>query len=274
VVHEEPVPRSVDIGRPSIARVYDYLLGGKNNFAVDRAAGDAALRTAPDGRQAARANRAFLGRVVRYLAAEAGIRQFLDIGSGLPTRDNVHEMAHRTDPGIPVVYVDSDPMVVAHGRALLEDNRTTVMVRADLREPEQILAHPDVREFIDPGRPVGLLLLAVLHHLDDDEDPAGRVGVLRDALPAGSYLAISHFQDPGAAAPDASRKARELERVFKETLGTGRWRTREQILALLAGLEILEPGLVPLARWRPDPGVRGGQTDTRHTFVGALARRP
>ncbi|GAA5195737.1 SAM-dependent methyltransferase [Rugosimonospora acidiphila] len=273
MVSDIPAPPGVDPTRPSIARVYDYMLGGKDNFAVDRQAGDAAARITPDGPQAARANRAFLGRVVRHLAGE-GIRQFLDIGSGLPTQGNVHEIAHQIDPNIHVVYVDIDPMVLAHGRALLSDNRTTTVVNADLHQPTEILDHPGVRGLIDFTRPVGLLLMGILHHFGDDEDPAGVAATLYDALPSGSYVAISHFHDPGEAHPDASRKALEVERIFNQTLGTGRWRTHDEIMAYLAGLELIEPGLVPLPEWRPEPGTKPStQTDTYHTFVGGVARK-
>jgi hypothetical protein len=265
----------VDSTRPSIARVYDYMLGGKDNFAVDRQAGEATLRITPDGPQAARANRAFLGRAVRHLVADAGVRQFLDIGSGLPTRGNVHEIAHRIDPDIPVVYVDSDPMVLAHGRALLAERRTTAVVNADARAPRDIIDHPGVRSLIDFDQPVGLLLLGILHHMSDDEDPGGIAAALYGALAPGSYVAISHFHDPGAAQPDASRKALEVERIFNQTLGTGRWRTHDEIVGYFTGLELLDPGVVPLAEWRPDPGTAPSeQTDTYHTFVGGLGRKP
>jgi hypothetical protein len=274
VVNEESAPVGVDTSKPSIARVYDYMLGGKDNFAVDRGAAEMALRITPDGPKAARANREFLRRVVRFLATEAGIRQFLDIGSGLPTQGNVHEIAQQIDPGINVVYVDSDPMVLAHGRALLDDHQTVAVVQADIRRPEEIITHPEVRAFIDFDQPVGLLLLGILHHLNDDEDPGAVATALRDALAPGSYVVISHFQDPGAAHPEASRKALEVEKIFNQTLGTGRWRTHDEILGYLAGLELLEPGVVPLPEWRPGPDdEQFEQNDTHHTFVGGLARK-
>jgi S-adenosyl methyltransferase len=275
MVNDEVAPAGVDITRPSIARVYDFMLGGKDNFAIDRMASERALAITPDGPEAARASRAFLGRVVRFLAAEAGIRQFLDVGSGLPTQGNVHEIAQGVDPAAHVVYVDNDPMVLAHGRALLADEATTTVVHADVRDPRAILDHPVVREHIDFGRPVGLLLLSILHHVHDDEDPAAIAAVLRDALPPGSYLALAHFRDPGAEHPDVSAKALEVERVFNQTLGTGRWRRQEEILAYFGDLELLEPGLVPLSEWRPDPGdAPSDQTDTYHTFVGGVAYKP
>ncbi|WFE19589.1 SAM-dependent methyltransferase [Solwaraspora sp. WMMD937] len=272
---EERAPVGVDTTRPSVARVYDYMLGGKDNFAVDRQAGQMALQVTPDGPLAARANRGFLRRAVRHLVAEAGVRQFLDIGSGLPTQGNVHEIAHQVDPQVRVVYVDSDPMVLAHGRALLDSSPMTTVVQADTRDPGQILANPDVQSMIDMDQPVGLLMLGILHHLGDDEDPAGVATVYRDAVPSGSYLALSHFHNPGDSQPEAARKAFVVEKIFNQTLGTGRWRQRDEILGYFGDFEMLEPGLVPLAQWRPDPDDEPSeQTDTYYTFVGGVARKP
>lgn len=271
---EESPPPGVDITRPSIARVYDYMLGGKDNFAVDRQAGDMTLQITPDGPEAGRASRAFLRRVVHYLVAEAGIRQFLDLGSGLPTQGNVHEIAHQVDPAVRVVYVDNDPMVLVHARALLDDAHTTTVIQADIRSPEEILNHPDVQRSLDFDQPVGLLMLAILHHLNDHEEPGGVAARLCDALPSGSYVAISHFRNPGEEHAEASRKAVEVEKIFNQTLGTGRWRTQQEILGYFNGLELLEPGVVPMAEWRPDPGTPVEQTDTYYTFVGGVARKP
>ncbi|ASW55431.1 SAM-dependent methyltransferase [Plantactinospora sp. KBS50] len=270
----EKAPPGVDTSRPSIARVYDYLLGGKDNFAVDRAAAEAALRITPDGAESGRASRAFLRRAVHYLAAEAGIRQFLDIGSGLPTQGNVHEIAQRVNPAVRVVYVDNDPMALAHGRALLANAATTVVVDGDVRAPEQILAHPDVTRMIDFTQPVGLLLMGILHHLRDDDDPAGLARRFCAPLVSGSHLAISHFFDPGEAQPEISAQARAVEKVFNETLGTGRWRTRSEVLAYFGDFELVPPGLVPLAQWRPGDAVESRQTGTYHTIVGGVARKP
>jgi hypothetical protein len=276
VTVEEVAPPGVDPTKPSIARVYDYMLGGKDNFAIDRHVGAMALEITPDGPAAGRANRAFLGRVVRFLVADAGITQFLDLGSGLPTQGNVHEIASAVDPQARVVYVDNDPMVLAHGRALLAAAPTATVIQADVREPDAILDHPDVRRLIDFDQPVGLLMLAILHHLNDHENPGGVAARLIAALPSGSYVAISHFHDPGEKQPDASRKALIVEKIFNERLGTGRWRSEQEILSYLPGLDVLEPGLVPLQEWRPDddPGEPVDQTDTYYTFVGAVARKP
>ncbi|UBU09689.1 SAM-dependent methyltransferase [Nonomuraea gerenzanensis] len=271
---QERAPREVDTTRPNVSRVYDFMLGGKDNYEADRRMAQRALEIAPDAPEAARANREFLGRVVRFLAAQAGIRQFLDIGSGLPTQGNVHEIAQSAAPGTRVVYVDHDPVVLVHGRALLAVDELSTVVEADLRNPDAIIDHPEVRRLIDFDRPVGLLMFAILHHLADDEHPAAIAARMVDRLAPGSYLAVSHFHNPGPAHPEVSKQAFAAEKIFNETLGTGRWRTREEILAYFDGLELLEPGLVPLPEWRPDPGDRAEPGITYHTFVGAVARKP
>ncbi|MEU6713351.1 SAM-dependent methyltransferase [Nonomuraea sp. NPDC046802] len=271
---QEHAPYGVDTTKPSVSRVYDYMLGGKDNYEVDRHMARLALEVAPDAPEAAQANREFLARVVRFLAAQAGIRQFLDIGSGLPTQGNVHEIAQSAATATRVVYVDHDPIVLVHGRALLAVDDDTTIVAADLRNPAAILDHPDVRRLIDFGEPVGLLMFAILHHLTDAEDPGGITAEMVRRLPSGSHLAISHFHNPGSAHPEVSRQAFAAEKIFNETLGTGRWRTREEILGYFDGLEMLEPGLVPLPEWRPEPGDKAGPGITYHTFVGAVARKP
>ncbi|MEV4288312.1 SAM-dependent methyltransferase [Nonomuraea bangladeshensis] len=271
---QERAPRGIDTTRPSVSRVYDFMLGGKDNYEADRMAARRALEVAPDAPQAARANREFLGRVVRFLAGEAGIRQFLDIGSGLPTQGNVHEIAQAVAPGTHVVYVDHDPIVLVHGRALLAVDDTTTVVEADLLDPEAILHNPEVRRLIDFDRPVALLLLGILHHLADREDPGGITRRLMDRLVPGSYLAVSHFHNPGPELPEVSRQAYSAEKVFNETMGTGRWRTRAEILAYFDGLDLLEPGLVPLPEWRPGEDDHATPGITYHTFVGGVARKP
>ena len=274
MVEDEVPPRGVDVTRPSIARVYDVMVGGKDNFAVDRMAAERALAIMPDALEAGRACRAFLRRVVRYLAADAGMRQFLDIGSGLPTKTNVHQVAHDVDPAARVVYVDNDPMVLVHGRALLADNDSTTVIEADIRSPEEILEHQVVRKYVDFTEPVGLLLLSILHHLHDEEDPGRIAATLRDALPSGSHLAIIHFWDPADEHPHISAKVRDVERVFNETLGTGRWRRRAEIEAYFGDFEMVDPGLVPLAEWRPDAEATAEQKDTYYTMIGGVARKP
>ncbi|WP_248962157.1 SAM-dependent methyltransferase [Sphaerisporangium perillae] len=268
------LPPEIDTTKPSISRVYDFMLNGKDNFAVDRQVAEMALRIAPNAKEIAQAGRRFLSRAVRYLAAEEGIRQFIDLGSGLPTRGNVHEIAQRVDPAAQVVYVDNDPIVLAHGRALLATNGTTTVIQADVREPQAILDHPTLREFIDFTQPIGLLLFSILHHLNDDEDPVGVAAALVDALPSGSFVAMSNFYDPGDEHPESSRQALTAEKLFNENLGTGRWRTRDELMAYFGGLEMVEPGLVPLAEWRPEPGDTWERSLAYYTVVGAVARKP
>ena len=263
----------LDVTKPNIARVYDAFLGGKDNFAADRAVVELALNVTPDAPVGARANRAFLQRVVRFLVAEAGLRQLVDIGSGLPTQGNVHEVAEVISPAVRVVYVDNDPVVRTHANALVAVTPETRFLTADVREPDKILGDPVVREFVGSGRPVGLLLLAILHHLNDDEDPAGIVARLRDALPPGSYLAISSFRMPGPEHPDDAAKTAAMEEMFNERLGTGRWRSQEQILAWFGDWELVEPGLVPLPEWRPDGPVSAARDATYYGFVGGIARK-
>jgi hypothetical protein len=269
----EVAPPGIDITKPNIARVYDFMVGGKDHFAIDRMAAEKALTIMPDAQEAGHACRAFLRRVVRYLATDAGIRQFLDVGSGLPTQTNVHQVAHEVDPEARVVYVDNDPMVLAHGRALLADERTTTVIQADIRSPEVILDHPVVHKYLDFHQPVGLLLLSILHHLHDDEDPGGIAATLRDAMPSGSYLAMIHFWDPAEEHPQVSAKVQEAQRVFNETLGTGRWRHRAEIETYFGDFEMVEPGLVPLAEWRPDAETAAEQKYSYYTMIGGVARK-
>nr|WP_168723515.1 SAM-dependent methyltransferase [Streptomyces sp. SAT1] len=237
---------SIDHTRPSIARVYDYLLGGKDNYAVDREIGDVFKRDLPGSVAIAFANRSALTRAVAEIATTTGIRQFIDLGSGLPTADNVHQVAQRHAPESRIVYVDIDPQVLVHGRALLEQNRWTRVIAADVRDPEGIRTHPDTRELIDFERPVAVMFSAILHHVNDEEDPAAIVRYWRDQVPSGSYFFMSHFRSGHNA------ETEEAERVLQQTFGRGRWRTDEEIAALLDGLEILDPGIVPAPLWHPD----------------------
>ncbi|MEV6299775.1 SAM-dependent methyltransferase [Actinoplanes sp. NPDC051861] len=270
---DEVAPEGVDISTPSVARVYDFMVGGKDHFAIDRMVAQRALEIMPDAQEAGRACRAFLRRAVRYLAADAGVRQFLDIGSGLPTETNVHQVAHDVDPAAKVVYVDNDPTVLVHGRALLADDSTSTLIEADVRSPQTILEHPVVREHLDLGEPIGLLLFSILHHVNDDEDPAGIAATLRDALAPGSHLAIIHFWDPAEEHPETSAKVRDAERLFNETLGTGRWRSRQEITTFFGDFEMVSPGLVPLAEWRPDTEIPAEQKESYHTMLGGVARK-
>ena len=263
-------PIGVDGNIPSIARMYDYYLGGKDNFAADRAAADHLLETAPEIVAIARENRAFLGRVVRYLAREAGISQFLDIGTGLPTRDNVHQVAQRESPDSQVVYVDNDAVVLAHARALLATDPRTVVVGADLLEPETILADPDVRAHLDFGRPIALLLVAILHFVSDDDRPYEVVARLRDAMPPGSHLALSHVVYEHH--PEAIDRAEEVYRGFLHRTGHAR-RTSDDVRRFFGDWELADPGLTYVSGWRPK-GPRRSTAPERLWIVGGVARKP
>ncbi len=258
-----------DPSRPHIARVYDHLLGGKDNFAADRALGEKIIALLPAVQVGIRAQRALLGRVVRYLLEEAGITQLIDIGSGLPTADNVHEIAQRIAPSTRVVYVDNDPVVLAHANALLADNTATIVVDGDLRHPAGIVKHPDVRRHLDWDRPIGLLLCGILHHILDEEQPAELVEALCRPLPSGSYVFIHHLldgDDPAIA---------DVQAALQKGLGRGQFRTWAEIRRLFDGLELVEPGLVLVPDWRPDVS-----TPSVHDYpvlrlaCAGLARKP
>ena len=263
----------MDAKAPNVARVYDAMLGGKDNFAVDRQVVKAALRITSNAPAGALANRAFLRRAVRYLVGEAGIAQILDIGSGLPAPGNVHEVAHEINAAVRTVYVDNDPVVYIHGQALLADARTTEVIAADVRRPAEILDHPLIRRFLDFRQPVGLLLLAVLHHISDAEDPSGVVAALRDAMPRGSYLVVSSFRMPGPDLAEQRAEAVEMERLFNERLGSGYWRPEETIRGWFGDWEMLPPGLVPLPDWRPDEPGPVTWDSIYYGLVGGVARK-
>ncbi|GAA2899021.1 SAM-dependent methyltransferase [Streptosporangium fragile] len=243
------VPLGIDPAIPSVARIYDYLLGGKDNFASDRAAAEKLIELTPNVKDGVRANRRFLRRAVRFLAS-TGIRQFLDIGAGLPTQENVHQVALGVAPESRVVYVDNDPIVLAHGRALLADNGQTIVVNGDLREPEAILDDPEVSGHIDFKQPVGLLLLAVLHFIPEDDTAERIVTTLRDRLAPGSGLVISHLSF-GDLDEEKIREGREL--YTRTSAGSATPRSHAQILRFFDGFEIVEPGLVSTEDWRPEP---------------------
>jgi S-adenosyl methyltransferase len=243
-----PTPFNPNV--PSIARTYDYLLGGKDNYPVDREIGEIFIKQFPGAVQIALDNRKALIRAVDFMARDLGVTQFLDLGSGLPTADNVHQVAQRANLTARVVYVDNDPIVLAHGRALLAENEFTVVVKGDVREPEKILMAKETNALIDFSRPVGVIASAILHHIVDAEDPLGIVAAVCDAVPAGSYLFISHFRTLGD--PDSAA----LEEVMFQAFGRGAWRTNAQIAQYFEAAELLTPGVVPCAQWRPesDPG--------------------
>ncbi|MEW2357157.1 SAM-dependent methyltransferase [Spirillospora sp. NPDC029432] len=262
-------PEIVPTGVPTAARVYDVMLNGKDNYAIDREVAEASLAIMPELRDIALHNRAILHRVVRYLAAEEGVTQFLDLGSGLPTVRNTHEVAHEVNPDAHVVYVDIDPIVLAHGRAILADNPNTTVVTADIRDPRAVLDAPDVRRLIDFSKPVCVMLVGILHHLADDEKPGHIVEVLRDAVPSGSYFFITNFTRLGDA-PESV----ELERQLLEQLGSGRVRTPAELAAFFDGLEVLPPGLVPLPLWRPEEPVLDASTIDVRFMTGGVGRKP
>jgi hypothetical protein len=241
---------------PNPARIYDYLLGGKDNYPADREVAEQVVAVAPVTREVVRDNRAFLRRAVGFLTEEAGVRQFIDLGSGLPTHGNVHEIAQAIAPDARVVYVDNDAMVVTHSRALLADDNT-ITVQADLREPDAILGHPEVRKLIDFDRPVALLLLAILHFVPNDQDPHGIVARFRDLLPAGSYLALSHSTTDVPVRPDMppaemAEMGTKVQRLYQMTTTLIVPRTRTQVERFFDGFDLVDPGLVEIQRWRPD----------------------
>jgi hypothetical protein len=255
---------SLKIEVPHNARIYNYWLGGKDNFAADRAAGDKAIEAFPDVVRSARANRAFLGRAVRYLAVEAGMRQFLDIGTGLPSANHTHEVAHSTAPDARVVYVDNDPIVLAHARALLT-GKNTAYLDADARDTGKILELAS--KTIDFDQPVAVLFVAILHMVEDADDPWGIVSRVMAAVPAGSYLVLSHpAGDIQAAATAAVNAGLRASMQDKPTL-----RDRESIGRFFEGLEFVEPGFVRVPEWRPDSPEQAAEPAV---LWGGVARKP
>jgi O-methyltransferase involved in polyketide biosynthesis len=253
----EAASAALDVTVPNAARIYDSWLGGKDNFGVDRRAADEVAQAAPFVVEGARVNRAFLRRAVAHLV-HAGIDQFLDLGSGLPTSPNVHQIAQRINPDVRVVYLDRDPVVLVHARALLSHDRTSV-VAGDVRDPHAILADPEVRAHLDLDRPVGLLLVAVLHFVTEQEDPSRIVAAFRDALAPGSHLVLSHVADPGdRERPDGLRDparaaaTRHAAQVYESLAGPFALRTATEIEALFDGFELVPPGVVPANQWRAD----------------------
>jgi hypothetical protein len=245
----EPVRLGAD--RAHNARVYDYLLGGKDNFAVDRAAGDAALAASPSIKVSMQANRRFMARATRYVASELGVRQFLDIGTGIPTSPNLHEVAQAVAPEARIVYVDNDPIVLAHAHALMSSTPrgSTAFVQADLADSELILASPAVSGGLDLGRPVALSLITVLQFLADEDNPAGVVRALTAPLPAGSALVLGVLTGDGSP-----QEAAGGQRAYRASGIPLRFRTRAEVLELLPdGFEVHEPGVVLVHRWRPGP---------------------
>jgi SAM-dependent methyltransferase len=263
----------LQVDRAHGARIYDYILGGKDNYSADREAAEASLQVWPALRVHMQANRSFMHRVGHALAADHGIRQFLDIGTGIPTPPNLHDVVQEVDPTCRVVYTDNDPIVLAHARALMTGTAQgrTAYIDADMRDPAGILGSAEFRETLDPRRPIGVLLIAIVHFIEDDEEAHRVVQQVVDVLPPGSFLAMSIATDEFDPEPLAEVRRRYYE--YGEVL---KFRSREQALAFFDGLEIMEPGLVQVHKWRPDSfGAGPGDiADKDVAMYGAIARKP
>jgi len=262
-------PSEIDTSRPHPARLYDYFLGGKDNYVVDREAAEAVLRLAPEAREIARENRAFLGRVVRYLVGEAGIRQIVDIGTGIPTAGNVHEVARQIDPAVRVAYVDNDPIVHVHANALLAGQGSTSIVLADLRDPAGILARPEIRELIDFRQPIAVLMIAIVHFITDQEGPGEIITAFREAVAPGSYFALSHatadFHDEAVTGGAMEVYARATAPLMP--------RSHSRVAAMFEGWDLIEPGVVQVPLWRPDGAMPRPGDLARIAAYGGVGRK-
>ncbi|MGE3288795.1 MAG: SAM-dependent methyltransferase [Pseudonocardia sp.] len=266
-VDQHDLPVEIDPSVPSIARVYDYVLGGKQHFAIDRRVSEALYAAVPETGQLAKDNRSMLRRAIRWLVREAGIRQIIDLGSGLPTEGNVHELAHEVDPSVRVVYVDIDPIVLAHGRALLANDSTTTVIQADATQPDTVFENSELKAMIDLEKPFAVIAASILHHFDDPT-AAAVARHIRDRLTPGSYVLFSNFLD------DDEPRAKELENAFlKGGLGTGRFRTWAEHLELFEGLELIEPGVVYANDWLPDEHTLT-DSPTHTLYAGGIGRKP
>ncbi|WP_326701301.1 SAM-dependent methyltransferase [Streptomyces sp. NBC_01754] len=257
-------PQGIDISVPSVSRMYDFYLGGSHNFEVDREAARKAMEFLPGLPKIMQANRAFMRRAVKFAVA-SGVTQFLDIGSGIPTFGNVHEVAQAGDPRARVAYVDHDPVAVAHSQAVLEGNEGTVVATADLRRPGEILQHPDVRGLLDLDKPVALLLVAVLHFIEDTDDPYAAVAELREALAPGSLLVLTHASYEGI--PRSPEDARGTVGVYRTIRNPLIMRSRAETSRFFEGYELVEPGLVAMPDWRPESPEARAQEDP-YAFSG------
>ncbi|HJP75526.1 MAG TPA: SAM-dependent methyltransferase [Pseudonocardiaceae bacterium] len=270
---DRKVPVGVDPTRASIARVYDAFLNGKDNYEIDREVLRGVQKAAPEAQELATENRGFLIRATRFLATQTGITQFLDCGSGLPTAENTHQVVQRINPDATVVYVDNDPVVLAHGRALLEENDRTHFVSADIFQPQEILENELIRKHIDFTQPVAFLQMGTLHHYDGPrERPAEIMREYISALPSGSFVALSHFLDPE---DEHSEVARKMEHMFLHSpMGSGTFRTRSELAELFNGLEMVEPGLVLCADWWPDGPRLRPLNQVQYCIAGGVGRKP
>lgn len=262
------VPDGIDTEVANPARVYDYWLGGSHNFAADRRFADIVQQHVPNVPEVARANRAFLRRAVQVML-DQGLDQFLDLGSGIPTVGNVHELVHRVNPRARVVYVDSEPVAVAHSQAILAGNAAARMVQADVTSPDALLNRAEVTDLLDLTRPIGLLMVAVLHFVPDSADPAGIVARYRDRVAVGSYLALSHTT-ANAQTAAGSRTAAD---AYQQTSASVYLRTPEQVTAYAADWTLLDPGVVPVPLWRPDPDEPAPANVAGFPITGLVARR-
>jgi SAM-dependent methyltransferase len=266
------IPVGVDTTRASIARVYDAALNGKDNYEIDREVLRQVASVAPQVNDLAWSNRNFLVRACRFLAGQAGITQYLDCGSGLPTAENTHQVVQRLQPEAKVLYIDNDPVVLAHGRALLEENDNTLFLSADIFEPDEVLGLPEVREFLDFSRPIALIQNGTLHHYIGDDGPAIMQKYV-DALAPGSYTVIAHFYDPQT--PEHSEVARKMEEKFVHSpMGSGKFRTRDEILAMFPGQELVPPGLVLCDDWWPDGPRVKPLNQVEECIAGGVGRKP
>ncbi len=255
---------------PHSARVYDYFLGGKDNFPADRAAAEQIIGVFPDVQNTTQQNRAFMLRATRYLAREAGVRQFLDIGTGIPTSPNLHEVAQGLAPDSRVVYVDNDPIVLVHARALLTSSPEgrTAYVDADFHDPARILTSAEVRDTFDLDQPVVLSLIGMLHFIPDEGDPHGLVRTLMDALPSGSFLSLTH-----GTADFAPEEAESAAEIYRQQGIPTRLRSRDEVLRFFEGFDLVDPGLLNVLRWQPD-GTTDGLSDAQVGTYGGVARKP
>jgi S-adenosyl methyltransferase len=267
-VTQQALPSEIDPSIPHPARIYDYMLGGKDNFPADRKMAEEIFALLPEVRSSVRENRGFLQRATRFLAREAGVRQFLDIGTGIPTQGNVHEVVAPIAPDARVVYVDNDPIVHIHANALLAgENATSIL--ADMREPESILGHPEAREMLDFDKPVAVLMVAILHFVPDEADPVGLVRRYRDAVAPGSYLVLSHATGDFHP-PEVKEKVGQM---YQRASAPMTLRSRQEVERFFDGLELVDPGLALVSTWRPDGD--GIDVDARHSSVYAgVGRKP
>ncbi|MCX2731574.1 SAM-dependent methyltransferase [Saccharopolyspora sp. NFXS83] len=270
--HTDDAVPQIDTSRPSIARVYDAFVGGKDNFEVDREVYRHLLEIAPESAEVGRQCRAWLIRVVRFLAGQAEIDQFIDLGSGLPTAENTHQVAQRLNPAAQVIYIDNDPSVAAHGRALLEENDHTHLGFADFRYPEELFEHPVVADNLDLTRPVALIQCNTLHHVKDAEKPVEIMQSYIEGLAPGSYVAISHLFAPEDGS-EQSKLARDAEEKFNALMGSCYFRQREEIEALFGDLELVEPGLSFLFDWWPDGPRLKPLTNGEQLLLGGVAKK-